>query len=354
MVSSLPAYWYADERIYRSEREKIFAKHWWLLGPEHDVVLPGAYVCDVVCGWPVFVLRGEDGKLRGFHNVCRHRASALLDEGTGCLREIRCPYHGWLYNLDGDLTKTPNFGEDSVVNDNQHNLFPIRVDTWHGLVFICVDQQAPDLQTWLGSADKLCQPFPPLAALEYHDKFVIEGRANWKTYCDNTVEGYHLSLVHPRLAKSLAKGSVEIKSYDDGRAVAFHVNYGSGSDGAALRGQDGLWLYLFPGFQLVAGATTFKAERVEPSGARALRSCNWAWYGDLNEQDRQDAFDWARQIVQEDLAICETVQRNVEAGAFKSGPLSPAQENHVIRLQELVRSALANDRKRGVAIGVGT
>ncbi len=346
MTNSLPAHWYTDEKIYRRERDHIFAKNWWLLGPEHDLVLPGAYVCDVICGWPVFVLRGEDGQLRGFHNVCRHRASALLEQGVGCAREIRCPYHGWLYDLNGRLIKTPNFGDDSIVTNNQHNLFPIRVDTWRGLVFICIDHAAPELHGWLGSADKLCQSFPSLAALDYHGEFVVEGDANWKTYCDNTVEGYHLSLVHPRLAKSLAKGAVDIKSYNDGRVVAFHVDYGSGSDGASLRGQEGLWLYLFPGFQLVAGATTFKAERVEPLGPRALRSRNWAWYRDLSDSDRQDAFDWARQIVQEDLGVCEKVQHNLDAGVFISGPLSPAQESYVIRLQELVYSALENDNSK--------
>ena len=343
MPESLPANWYVNEDIYSRERERIFAKNWWLLGPEHDLALPGAYLCDVICGWSVFVLRGEDGQLRGFHNVCRHRASELLREGAGCVREVRCPYHGWLYDLTGVLVKTPNFGDDSVLMDSQHNLFPVRVDTWHGLVFICIDHEASDLRSWLGSADKLCQPFPSLAALDYRGEFIVEGQANWKTYCDNTVEGYHLPLVHPRLAKSLAKGAVEIKSYDDGRAVAFHVNYGSGSDGASLRGQEGLWLYLFPGFQLVAGATTFKAERVEPIGPHALRSRNWAWYRDLSKEDRQDAFNWARRIVEEDLGICERVQRNLESGMFTSGPLSPAQEIHVIRLQELVRTALEGD-----------
>jgi len=275
---TLPARWYVDPGIYEQERQQIFARTWWPVGPEQSLAEAGAYRAECIAGWPLLVLRGNDGQLRAFHNVCRHRAAPLLKDGTGqCNGTLRCPYHGWLYDDTGCLQSAPRFlppdtsqkdgpGHKDDLDFAQWSLFPLRVACWRGLIFVCMDPSAPSLAQWLGSADKLCQPFPPATALEFYGEYRLEGAANWKTYCDNTVEGYHLASIHPRLAKSLARGTVTICAYDRGRNIAFHVRYGSGSDGAALRGDDGLWLYHFPSFQLVAGPQGFKAERIEPAG----------------------------------------------------------------------------------------
>ena len=343
LPQTLPAAWYVDEAVYRRERERIFARNWWLFGPAAELSEPGAYRAMTLCGWPLFVIRGTDGVLRGFHNVCRHRAAALLPEGAGACRVIRCPYHCWTYETDGRLKTAPKFGDDPGFQPADYGLFPIRVETWRDLIFVCMDAAAPDLRSWLGAADRLCQDFPTPAALDYHGCFTVEGAANWKTYCDNTVEGYHLPFVHPRLSKSVRGGTVEIRAYDEGRTIAFHVGYGATSDGATLRGAEGLWIYKYPAFQLVAGVKVFKAERIEPLGPGGLRSTNWSWYGDLPQDQRDDAFAWARQIVEEDLGICETVQINLEAGVYQVGRLSPDQERHVARFQDLVRTALRDE-----------
>ncbi len=339
---TLPARWYVDEAVYQRERETIFSNAWWLLCPLSELTNPGAYRASSVAGWPVFVLRGADGELRGFHNVCRHRAAPLLAAGAGHCSQLRCPYHGWLYSDTGELRNAPNFIREGVLDTAGLGLFALRVAVWRGLVFVCLSDQAPGLSAWLGSVDTLCESFPGPDELELYGEYQLEGRANWKTYCDNTVEGYHLHLVHPRLSCSLARDGVDIRAYDAGAVVAFHVTYAGGSDGSELRGERGLWVYRFPGFQLVAGPHLFKAERVEPDGPRALKSTNWAWFGRLSAAQRRDAFDWGRQIVREDLELCEGVQRNLEAGVYTSGPLSPARETHVAGFQRLVHEAVSD------------
>ncbi len=110
--------------------------------------------------------------------------------------------------------------------------------------------------------------------------------------------------------------------------------------GRDLRGAEGLWFYRFPGFQGVVGETGFKAERIEPLGADRLRSSSWQWFRTLPESERSDAFAWSQQIVREDLAVCEGVQRNMAAGAYRGGVLSPDQERHTARFQSLVREAV--------------
>ena len=338
MTWTLPASWYTDPAIAERERHNIFAANWALFGPEHEVAETNAYVARAINGWPMIVLRGQDGVLRAFHNVCRHRAAALFADGAGTSKErIVCPYHGWTYEQDGRLKLAPRFGEN--LDADEAALLPVRVETWRGCVFVCVDPAAPDLMTWLGSLPELCAGYPATETLDFHGHFVVEGRANWKTYCDNTVEGYHLPFVHERLSRVVDGGAIEIRDYDDHRLVCFHVTYRGGDTG--LRGDGGLWFYRYPGFQAVLGPTGFKAERIEPAGPGALKSESWGWYGpDLGGNERADAFSWAEAIVREDMGICETVQRNLEAGAYDKGWLSPVMESHTAAFQQLVREAL--------------
>jgi len=347
-AGTLPPEWYCDPAIARRERAAVFARNWALFGPEAGLAESGRWRAERVNDWPIFVIRGEDGELRGFHNVCRHRAAALFSDGEGRCGTIRCPYHAWRYDQAGRLLKTPGFGELPGFDPAAHGLFPVRVGVWRGLVFVAVDAAAPTLEEWLGSIPDLCRDFPVAPEMEYFGRFTVTGTANWKTYCDNTVEGYHLPYVHRRLNQSVEPKATKIYSLDDGRLVVFDVGYRS--DGSALRGARGIWFYRFPGFQTVIGERGFKAERIEPMGPAGLRSESWAWYRDLSAADRADAFAWAQAIVREDLGICETVQANFAAGVYRAGRLSPLQETHVARFQALVREALEGaDRPRAVA-----
>lgn len=333
-ASVLPAAWYTDPAIHAAERARVFAANWALFGPEHEVAAPGAWRADTVNGWPLIVTRDADGGLRAFHNACRHRGAAIVPDGAGRAETLRCPYHGWTYGLDGALALAPRAG---ALDRAAHGLLPVRVATWRGLVFVRVAEDGPDLATWLGAVDALGAPFPT-GHMDYHGAFAVEGAANWKTYCDNTVEGYHLPHVHPRLTRAVEPETIRIEPHDGGRVVAFHVTYRA--DGANLRGRDGLWFYRFPGFQATLSAGAFKAERIEPLGPGRLRSTSWQWFGAIDGAARADAFAWARAIVEEDLAVCASVQRNLEAGAFARAHLIDEAEPNVALFQRLVHDAV--------------
>jgi len=340
---SMNSDFYTDPAILQAEREQIFSRHWWLLGPAHECEHAGDYLADVVCGWPIVAMRGDDGQLRAFHNVCRHRGAQLLEPGSGNCGTVRCPYHSWQYATDGRLLKAPRFA-DADLDTDALGLFALDCRVWHGMIFVCPatpdGQPAIDFDLWLGSLPRLIDPFDSIDSMEYHGSFVVEGRANWKTYTDNTVEGYHLHSVHPRLAKAVASGNVEIASYDDGALVAFHVGYGEAAAAAKLRGDAGIWTYKFPGFQLAISDNAFKIERLEPTAIDRLRSTNWAWYRNLDAAEREDSFAWSRTVVEEDIGICEKVQVNLAAGIYCSGPLSPIEEPHVATLQRYYRQQL--------------
>ncbi len=344
-VKSFESKWYVDPAIYRMEQERIFLPSWWLLGPADKVADPGDYLCDRICGWPVFALRSQDSALRGFLNVCRHRGASLLPVGSGMGADsVRCPYHGWLYDDQGRLQNAPRFGEELNDKDTAISLIEIDVHVWKGLVFVRVAAgRGGSFDEWLGEVAELSEEFPGPNELDYHGEFTVEGELNWKAYCDNTVEGYHLNLVHPILGKSLAGGDVKLFSVNDGRSVAFDVTHGASGGAREARGAKGLWVYHFPGLQLVLGDKIFKAERVESESANHVRSKNWTWYGELDENARREAFEWGRQIVEEDFGICGDVTKNMRAGAYLPGPLSPQMEQHVARFQQIVKDILQSD-----------
>jgi len=338
-VPTLDAEFYTSGVVLAAEREHIFAENWLLFGPAHELASPGSYRADVLAGhWPILVVRDEIGVLRAFHNVCRHRAAMLFAYGaSGICKALRCPYHGWVYSLDGSLLSASDFGDESL-DKSRYGLFPVRVEVWQGLVFVCLSERAPPLLEWLGSIPVLSQDYPAATELDYHGQFVVEGEANWKTYCDNTVEGYHLPLIHPRLTEVVARECIDICSYDDGRLVVFHVEYRG--DGTSLRGAKGIWYYRFPGFAAVLGQSSFKADRIDPLGTSRQRSTSWGWYKDLTAKDRDEAFAWAKTIVEEDLSVCEQVQRNLEIGIYTRGVLSPKHERHTARFQHMIRQAV--------------
>ncbi|MGH9365793.1 MAG: aromatic ring-hydroxylating oxygenase subunit alpha, partial [Thermoanaerobaculia bacterium] len=181
---------YVGPPVFIDERERIFAKTWQLIGPASRVTESGAYVAAEIAGLKVFVLRGRDGALRGFRNVCRHRGARLLEEGTGRRLPIRCPYHGWTYDDEGRLIAAPWFGDDPSFRKEDWPLQAIRVREWRGLVFIAVAPER-DLEAQLGELipELADEPIETYQAVR-EERMVFD--ANWKIYTDNFVEGYHI------------------------------------------------------------------------------------------------------------------------------------------------------------------
>ncbi len=331
---TLPARWYHDPAVFARERELIFARHWTLLARLDQLARPGDFVRASLAGRPVFVIRGRDGGLKGFHNVCRHRAGPLVRADAGHCDVLRCGYHGWVYDHDGALVKAPNFIDDSGFDRGGFHLFPLRTALWNGLVFATLDDSAPDLEAWLGDIVAIAADFPALETMTFQREVVMEGQANWKTYGDNSVEGYHVTMVHKALDQALAPDSVTIEAYENGKFVGFDVRYGQGPRGSGR----GFWIYQFPGLLLHFGADSLNIEQVIPEGPGTIRLVRWFWaLGPGNP----DAMAESTQVMREDLAICEAVQRNLQAGVYRTGRLSPQAEPGTIFFQRLVREALS-------------
>src|SRR5437588_8530872 len=126
---TLPATWYADESVSALERERIFARTWQYAGRSELVREPGCFFVSQAGHIPVAVVRGRDGELRGFVNVCRHRGHQVLS-GEGCRETLQCPYHAWTYNLDGSLRRAPRAEREPAFDGAGLSLLPLSVATW--------------------------------------------------------------------------------------------------------------------------------------------------------------------------------------------------------------------------------
>ena len=340
---TLPAAWYRGDDQFERERKAIFWKHWMLLGREAQLERPGDYICDDIAGWPVFVIRGKDGELRGFHNVCRHRAGPLVGEGAGRCTTLRCRYHGWVYDTDGVLQRAPGLELGTDIEPRDFSLHGVRTENWNGLVFVCLDPEAPSLAEWLGDIVEIAERFPAISSMAFTGEFAHEGRANWKNYSDNSCEGYHVGFVHKGLGATVSDDKIDIAPYENGRFVGFDVTYEASEVDPTRKGR-GFWIYKFPCLLLHFAEYSFNCERVKPLGPGAVRLSRWFWCDEAQAQTLGVSSDQAiaasRQVMEEDLAICEAVQRNLEAGVYSTGRMSPTEEPGTIYFQHLVREAL--------------
>lgn len=340
---TLPAAWYHDPAVYAREREAIFRRHWWAVARLEQFTRTGTYVAGEIAGWPIFVIRAGEGALKGFHNVCRHRAGPLVDEGAGRSSALTCRYHGWRYDLDGRLKSAPGLTLGEDLEPAAFSLFPVRVEAWNGIVFACLDDAAPDLATWLGDIVEIAKAFPAVAEMTYQGEVVRAGRTNWKAYGDNSCEGYHVRLVHRALGRTVPDEQIEIRAYENGGFVGFDVTYRPSEADPSRRGK-GFWVYKFPGLLLHFSDYAFNMESVVPTGPCGVRLVRWFWCDENRARARgtsaRAAIDSAEQVMGEDLAICERVQRNLEAGVYRSGRLSPREEVGTIYFQSQVRAAL--------------
>lgn len=296
-----------------------------MIGAASQVASAGDCLAGDVAGWPVVAVRGSDGELRAFHNVCRHRASLVVRERTTTCAALQCPYHGWTYALDGSLKRTRDFGED--VDDLP--LHAVRVGTWGGLVFVNLDVDADPLRESLGALVDECSAFDMTAfELVAESSHVLQ--CNWKTYADNYGEGYHIPFIHPALNRQLDMREYRVDVFD--RWTRHSAPMRDGSPAA------GVWLWRFPNLALNVYADGMNVERFTPLSATTTR-IDYAYFFRDGVADEQ-AMKLSYELLAEDGEMCEVVQRNLEAGIYDTGILSPRHEGGLVLLHSLVRAAI--------------
>lgn len=198
----VPAERYISAAFARLEAERMWPRVWQVACTVDHVAEPGDYF-EYRCGpYSVLIVRGDDGVLRAFQNVCRHRGNSLCAGSGSDLREVRCGYHGWTWDLSGALKRVPNRKGFGALQMSEYPLFAVRVDTWEGLVFVNLDLNAMPLIDYLEAVPQdiaWCR----LGDFRCYATMTIEVEANWKTIADGYSETYHIQTLHPELHRCM-------------------------------------------------------------------------------------------------------------------------------------------------------
>jgi len=198
----LPGRAYHDPAVWEFEREGWFFRDWLAVAREEEVPKPGTYVLVDVLGENVVIVRGRDGVLRAFYNVCRHRGTAVVEDPCGKAVRFQCPYHAWIYDLDGRLIRAKHTDDLEDFSFEAFSLTPIRLDTWGGFVFLSFDEAAPPLREYLDDWHDHHDAFErDFSRLRRARRLTYDVAANWKLVAENYSECYHCPPVHPLLNK---------------------------------------------------------------------------------------------------------------------------------------------------------
>jgi choline monooxygenase len=333
-----PAY-YVDPHWLTFEQQHLFRGSWQFVAQIDDLAATGDHVVAEVAGQPLIIVRQEDGGVRAFHNVCRHRAGPLaICDGRGATR-LRCMYHGWQYGLDGQLLTAPEMGEADGFDKNAIRLPEVAVQIWEGLVFVALDAEAaPPLDTVMAGIAERILP-NDLATLKFHKHDVYTVACNWKVYVDNYLEGYHLPYVHPALTQTVDYAQYTSELADHYSLQVSPITNPEGPYGAGTA----YYYFIFPNLMLNIVPGRLQLNRVIPTGIDSCTVDFLYYFADDPAVIARAADDLAfTDIIQsEDAGICEHVQRGLTSGSYAPGRLSPRREAGVWHFQNLLRKAYA-------------
>ncbi len=344
-----PASWYTQPAFADYERAHVFGRNWTPVARIDQVARPGAFVAGEVAREPFVVVRGEDGRLRAFANVCRHRAAPVAD-GEGCAQELVCPHHGWTYALDGALKRAPHLGPVEDFDPRRSGLPSYEVAEWGPLVFLRLTGGRPGLGEVLSGLDAFLDP-RDCARLRWRCRRTHELACNWKVSVDNFLDGgYHVAHRHRGPAQDLDVGSGRTEVGD--RWAVQHVRTGpSGGGGGARSGQEAVYAWLHPGFILNRHGPVLETNLVLPAGPDRCLVILDFWFepGEGPEFERfvEHSLAESHRIHEVDARICEALQRGLASAAFERGPYA-APETAAHRFHQL----LARDLRPAALPGV--
>src|SRR5207244_4282705 len=259
-ASTIPSAWYTDERIFRLEQETVFSRSWQVAARTDQFTRSGAYVTTEIAEEPIVIVRGRDNELRGFFNVCRHHAAAVMAEREGHANQMRCPYHGWTYSLEGELKGTPDFSGVCDFDRANNGLIPVEIGTWEKWVFVKLEagrvRQQNESSIGFGEflGIDLIDQFQKLNLGELHwvARRGYTLNCNWKVFIDNYLDGgYHVPHLHKGLDSVLEYSNYGIENGEHFCLQSSPMAHGDSDDVNAVRtGQRALYYWLYPNFMM--------------------------------------------------------------------------------------------------------
>ena len=344
---TIPWSWYSDPVVLRLEHERVFRHSWQYVARHDEIAEPGSFLATRVADVPIVLVRDEEGTLRAFVNVCRHRGS-LVCEGSGKRATLQCPYHAWTYGLDGRLVAAPRLAKEEDTDLSELGLVPAQVGTWGPLVFANPDPAAAPLADFLDDVpERIASAGIDLESLRYLRRWEWEVDANWKISAENFLECYHCPVAHPGFSAAMdVSPDAYLLDVSGGRMTQHGPPRPDPRGGYDLTGdvERGQFHLLFPGtvINVMPGRANFSIGSITPHGSmRAQRFLDYFVDPAADQAWIDEALAFDAQVGEEDSTLVARVQQGVAAGIVEDGHLLPESEQLVAHFQALVVEALA-------------
>ena len=331
-AETIPSSWYTDPGVADREARTVFSRTWQMIGRADQLREPGQYVTATVAGEPVVAVRGNDGRLRAFFNVCRHHAAEVMTERCGKTHLLRCPYHGWTYSLEGQLKGTPDFAGVRDFDKETNGLPPVDAEIWENWAFVRLTPGGPGLEESLG--DDLvarCRDLE-LGRFQWVQRRHYQFECNWKVFVDNYLDGgYHVPHLHKGLDSVLDYGRYTI---ENGARYCLQkspvVSAGAeAATGAVRRGEWAFYYWIHPNFMINWYEGVMDTNLVLPVSVDRTEVIFDFYFADVSDAARARnlaSIDVGQRIQDEDTAICKSVQKGLRSRAYRAGRLSVRRE----------------------------
>jgi len=350
---TIPAAWYFDPRILDLEQRTAFAATWQYACRLDQVREPGEFVSFELAGEPILVVRGSDGVLRGFFNVCRHHAAAVVTEPSGCAKRLRCPYHGWTYSLEGALKAAPAFEGVRNFDPAENSLVPVATAVWENWVFVRLANEGPTLEEFLGPEVVAQVRGLGLSKLHWFDRKHYIFDCNWKVFVDNYLDGgYHVPYLHEGLGSVLDyhKYTIENGRHHCLQSSPMVTRGAEAETGAVRKGERAMYYWFYPNFMLNWYEGVMDTNLVYPRGVDQTEVIFDFWFADVSEAAREfnrASIDIANRVQAEDEGICRSVQRGLHSRAYDTGRLSVRREAGEQLFHRLLHADLRSSAQPG-------
>jgi choline monooxygenase len=352
---TLASRFYTDPAILDVERAKIFRRTWQLVGTlshvcgevqgvKRTIADPETFFAAEVAGEPIVVVRDKQGTLRAFSNVCRHRAGPIAHD-SGCQHALRCGYHGWTYALDGRLIGTPDVEGVEFFDRSTMGMVPLRVEVWEQFIFVNFDASSELLSSYLGDIPRQAQGFE-FDSLQFAERRDYLINCNWKVYVDNYLEGYHIPIAHPGLMREIDYSQYRIDTFRYHSQQFAPIRAMKAKDeqerfyapGSGL--QQALYFWVFPNLMLNIYPDNISTNLIIPiSTDKTLTIFEWFFHdvsSDRVQERMKRAIAFSDEIQQEDIGLCESVQKGLHSSTYDRGRYSVKRENGVHHFHKLL------------------
>jgi len=340
---SLPGWLYHDPEFFEAEKKAFLRAAPQVVCHESEIRQPGEWRTLEYLGESVIVIRGDDGEVKAFSNVCRHRGSRVVDGNAGCAKVLTCPYHAWSYGRDGRLVGVPHRSEYPGLQTETLGLHPVSLENWRGFLFVALQPGSPSVAEMMAPYEEEVEPYR-FEDLRVLGRVTVRPRQlNWKTLCDNYSDHLHIPVGHPGLTRLFGRNyRIDAQPYADrmqGDLVeTVSANPSERAYQHYLPKADHLpeshqrkWLYykLFPNiaFDIYPDQVDFMQFLPIGGTETLLREISYALPDERREMKAVRYLNWRinRRVNAEDTELVTRVQLGMQSPTYKAGPLGTSE-----------------------------